>query len=226
MWKLISLLFCIASISNILHASADEVELPQGSKIAVKIFEKLHAAHEVAINQKVQEDLYLSLPLSAPNRSESVTVANTNASISPLENRIRKVRTAAAEPSLDRRANECDGELWQEGQDPCEGREKDPRFKACLPACQFTRDVSRSGTALVMSRANVSFLVVRQQYGSETVEQSMLVLHKWPFRYCPTICRSAQRAVLKPTHDHLGKSQANFKRTFLIWIYNMDDFDA
>jgi hypothetical protein len=39
MWKLISLLFCIASISNILHASADEVELPQGSKIAVEIFD-------------------------------------------------------------------------------------------------------------------------------------------------------------------------------------------
>jgi hypothetical protein len=32
-----------------------------------------------------------------------------------------------------------------------------------------------------MSRANVSFLVVHQQCGSETVKQSMLVLHKWPF---------------------------------------------
>ncbi|KAH7087888.1 hypothetical protein FB567DRAFT_357048 [Paraphoma chrysanthemicola] len=140
MWKIIRLLFYIDGILSILRVSADEIELPQGRKIAIDIFEKLQAAHEVAIHQKVQEDLYLSLPLSASNLSESVTVANINASIPRPKNRIRKVRTLSARSSLDRRANECDGELWYEGQDPCEGREQDPRFKPCLPACQFTRD--------------------------------------------------------------------------------------
>jgi hypothetical protein len=195
MWKFITLLFCIVSISNNLHASADEVGLPQRGRITVEIFEKLHAAHEIAINQKVQEDLYLSLPLSAPNRSDSVTVASTNASISPLKNRVRKVETATAKHSLGKRGEECsigvDGGpvvFWREGWDACRGRENDPRFVPCLPRCQFTRDVSESRIALVMSCANMSFLVVRQQRGSETGEQSMRVLHKWSFQRGASIC--------------------------------------
>jgi hypothetical protein len=150
MWKLACLCFCIAVVFNGLSTLADEIELPQGGKIAIGLLEKLHAAHEVAMNQKAQEDLFLSLPLSAPDQLNSVTVANTTAVTSPNKARLRKVRIAASNITLERRATQCDGELWQEGQDPCEGRENEPGYVACYPACQFTQDVSRITTTLTM----------------------------------------------------------------------------
>jgi hypothetical protein len=148
MYKRTRLCFCIAVFFNLLSTSAEDIELPQGGKIAIGLLEKLHTAHEVAINQKAQEDLFLSLPLSAPDQLNSVTVANTTAVTSPNKVRLRKVRTAASSSPLERRATQCDGELWQEGQDPCEGRENEPGYVACYPACQFTRDVSMSTTTL------------------------------------------------------------------------------
>ena len=141
MIKVIRLVLCIAS-STLLSVLADELELPQGNSISIDIFQQLNNAHELAMNQKAQEDLYISLPLSVTNRSESVTVANTSAVASPAQNRRRKPSKKSSSSALEPRANECTGDVWVEGQDPCEGLENDPRFKPCYQPCMFTRDVS------------------------------------------------------------------------------------
>lgn len=141
MRKVIRLVLCIAS-STLLPVLADEIELPQGSSISVEILQQLNNAHELAMNQKAQEDLYISLPLSVSNQSESVTVANTSAIASPAQNRRRKASKKLSNSALEPRANECQGDVWVEGQDPCEGLEHDPRFVPCYKPCMFTRDVS------------------------------------------------------------------------------------
>ncbi|KAF1843228.1 uncharacterized protein K460DRAFT_396587 [Cucurbitaria berberidis CBS 394.84] len=134
------LLSCIAFFS---FACCEDVKLPQGNKIAIDILQKLQSAHEVAVNQKAQEELFLSLPLVAPNQTDSVTVANTTATVSTPPKIRHRERTAEAASSANydkRQVTSCSTRLTYEGQDPCEGKEKLPNFVPCDQPCKYTLD--------------------------------------------------------------------------------------
>ena len=139
------ILFCLSCCP---FAYCEDVELPQGNNVSIDIFQRLITAHEVAVNQKSLEDLFLSLPLVPPDQDDSVTVANTSASVStPPKIRHREI---GAETRLsanhDKRQISCNTRLSYEGQDPCEGREKELGFVRCDQPCKYTLDVGQIQT--------------------------------------------------------------------------------
>ncbi|KAJ4300777.1 hypothetical protein N0V90_002865 [Kalmusia sp. IMI 367209] len=58
---------------------AKDIELPQGNKLSSDLLKTLQSAHGVALNQQARQDLFLNLPLVAPNQTNSgVAIANTS----------------------------------------------------------------------------------------------------------------------------------------------------
>lgn len=131
---LVSLLFLFLSAL----VTCDDIETPQGN-ISIAILQQLQSTHGVAINQKEQENLFLTLPLVAPNDTDLVAVGNiSTANAAPLQSRGEDFAPGHHDK---RQGTRCSHQLRFEGDDACRGYENMPGYVACRQPCQFTRDV-------------------------------------------------------------------------------------
>ncbi|KAJ5056392.1 hypothetical protein J3E74DRAFT_293844 [Bipolaris maydis] len=135
--SLVSLLFlCLPGL-----VTCDDIETPQGN-ISIAILQQLQSAYGVAINQKEQESLFLTLPLVAPNDKDLVAVGNiSTANATPFQSRSENFAVGHHDK---RQGTRCSHRLRFEGDDACRGYENMPGYVACRQPCQFTRD-SMSG---------------------------------------------------------------------------------
>ncbi|KAH7349090.1 hypothetical protein BKA66DRAFT_576078 [Pyrenochaeta sp. MPI-SDFR-AT-0127] len=137
---LVSLLFLFLSAL----VTCDDIETPQGN-ISIAILQQLQSTHGVAINQKEQENLFLTLPLVAPNDTDLVAVGNiSTANAAPLQSRGEDFAPGHHDK---RQGTRCSHQLRFEGDDACRGYENMPGYVACRQPCQFTRDFFMSITA-------------------------------------------------------------------------------
>lgn len=143
-------LFCLFSIwitgLNFV-AQAQDVDSTQSSQATAEIIEQLRFVHGITQAKKAEEDLFLIVPLASPNETASSETGqnSTIASIKPKHKKKRSKGFASptrAHKIETRQETECRAPLWQEGDDPCQGRENEPGFVRCDQPCTYTRDVS------------------------------------------------------------------------------------
>jgi hypothetical protein len=130
--------FLVVWLALYSFSSCEDVETPQGN-VSLAVLQQLVSAHGVALNQKEQESLFLSLPLVASHDSEVVAVGNIsslNAPSDQVESSIGNV----AKRQLDAT---CRHRLQYEGDDACRGYENMPGYVPCRKPCEFTREVRR-----------------------------------------------------------------------------------
>jgi hypothetical protein len=178
-------------------AKCEDIRLPQGNNISLELFQKLQLAHGVALNQKAQEELFLSLPLRPANQtSKGVDVANMTVSVStPPEARPRDIGSVPKpKDELDRRATTCNYPITEEGQDRCTGQEKVPGFVPCDQPCKYNLPVSQqSDPALYRTICDLLLTVVPQcQQASCSCTQPMSLLHIRTLTRGARLCRLAQ----------------------------------
>ena len=147
-------------------ALSADIQLPQGNRIGIDTLQRLQAAHGAAQNQKVKEDLFLSLPLVIPNQTSSITVTNRSPTVETSRNaqHIENSSLIALREDDNKfhSAGECnnaDDVIWAEGWDPCYLHAEDDNFVACLEPCQFTREVSRKSPHTLLHPTHFALVV-------------------------------------------------------------------
>lgn len=142
---LCSLLLWIAGLSSVVQAQ--DMRVFQRSNASNDILEQLRLSYGVTEAQKAQENLFLAIPLTSPNETEfSDTLYNSTTDSSSTKKRLRKsevVRSAWQNHDTRQAETKCKKTRWQEGDDPCLGRENEPTFVPCDRPCKYTREVGR-----------------------------------------------------------------------------------